>query len=72
MDTIYMTTMFTPRQDELFRSVAKLIKEVEAFEYEGVIFNGNRNRAAIEFAWNNPTGGDFYVWLQDNYPILKK
>ena len=70
MDTIYMITMFTPEQDKLFRSVAKLIKNVECFEYEGVIFRGNRNRAAIEFAWNNPTGGDFYVWLQDNYKIL--
>jgi hypothetical protein len=71
MDTIYMTTMFTPKQDELFKSAAKQIKEVEAFEYEGVIFKGNRRRAAVEFAWNNPTGGDLYVWLQDNYSMLK-
>jgi hypothetical protein len=71
MDLTYMTVTFTPDQSRLFKAVAKQMEKVECFEYQGVIFKGSSFRAAVEFAYNNPTGGDFYVWLQDNYTMLK-
>lgn len=67
-----MICRLSPEQDKLLRSVAKQMKEVKCFEYEGVIFKGSAYLAALEFAYNNPTGGDFYVWLQDHYTMLNR
>ena len=67
----YMISKLSPKQDALLKEVAKLMKEIKCFECEGVIFRGEKFLAALEFAYNNPTGGDFYVWLQQNYTILK-
>ena len=71
MTTTEMIMRFSPRQDEMAKALIRLAKEVKVFEYDGVFFLGDKQQAACEFAYNNPTGGDFYVWLQDNYSILK-
>jgi len=42
----------------------------ECFQFGSLMFLGNYRTAVELFAKNNPTGGDFYVWLQDNYKIL--
>lgn len=47
------------------------VKIIDAFELEGVVFKGNYSCVVNEFVKNNPTGGDFYVWVSDNYEILK-
>jgi hypothetical protein len=39
-------------------------KRLEFFEYGGRVFHGNYESAILAFVKNNPTGGDFYVWLQ--------
>lgn len=66
-----MICSLNPKQDKLLISIYEQMKDVKCFEYEGVVFKGSRRLAALEFAYNNPTGGDFYVWLQDHYTILK-
>jgi hypothetical protein len=37
----------------------------------GRLFLGKYDDAVHRFAINNPTGGDFYVWIQDNFRELK-
>lgn len=70
MNTEEMICRFSDRQDALFKKLYSNMKIVDCFEYEGVIFKGNAADAAINFAHNNPTGGDFFVWLQDHYRQL--
>lgn len=62
-----MSIRFSPKQDELFKKIRPKMKEITCFEWEGVLYKGKAIRAAMDFIWNNPTGGDFHVWLQDNY-----
>lgn len=66
----YMSAMCSPEQDKLRKDVIKQTKEIPCFECGGLLFRGNRGIAALEFAYNNPTGGDFYVWLQQHYKVL--
>lgn len=40
---------------------------IEVFEIGGRYFIGNYNIAVMNYAKNNPEGGDFFVWLQDNW-----
>lgn len=58
-------------QMKLVRSVRPQMKGV-FFEYEGTVFRGDPTRVAMEWAYNNPTGGDFYVWLQDHCEVIRK
>lgn len=67
MNQDYMISMLSPKQEEILKAVMKQMKKINCFECQGAIFKGTRWKAALEFAYNNPMGGDFYVWLQDNY-----
>lgn len=40
-------------------------KTVDVFNYGGRHFFGMYESCVLEFVKNNPNGGDFYVWLQD-------
>jgi hypothetical protein len=42
-------------------------KRLDVFEYGGRYFLANYESSVLNFVKNNPTGGDFYVWLQDHY-----
>lgn len=57
-------------QTRLAREVRKQTKEIPCFECGGLLFQGTAFMACIEFAYNNPTGGDFYVWLNDHYKVI--
>jgi hypothetical protein len=46
-------------------------KRLDVFEYGGRYFLANYESAVLCFVQNNPTGGDFYVWLQDHYREIK-
>ncbi len=65
-----MQAQFSPRQDNIVREVCKLTTELSCFKCEGEIFIGDRYLAALLFAEMNPDGGDFYVWVQNNYRRL--
>lgn len=65
-----MSTRMSEAQSKLAREVCQQTKEIPCFECGGLLFRGRRTTAAMEFAYNNPTGGDFYVWLQDHYEII--
>lgn len=52
-----MICRMSPEQDILIKQKIGLIKEIQSFEIEGHIFEGNGNHAAVEFAYNNPNGG---------------
>lgn len=67
---IYRLASFTERQDFIFKSCMKVTSNYQAFECGGLVFKGNRRYAAIEFAKDNPEGGDFFVWLQDHYTLI--
>lgn len=71
MTETQMICSLSPAQDKLLKTLVKEMKAVKFFEYEGVIFRGSGYLAALEFAYNNPTGGDFYVWLQDHYAMQR-
>jgi len=43
------------------------VKTHTVFEIGGRYFIGDYMRACESFAYNNPDGGDFIVWLQDNW-----
>ena len=64
----YMSAMIGEKQEQIMKSIKT--RSIEAFEYEGVIFKGNAYAAKLEFVYNNPTGGDFFVWLQQNRDII--
>lgn len=66
----YMNAMMTPAQDQLKKDAVRETKKINCFECGGLLFKGDRVIAAMEFAYNNPEGGDFYVWLQDNREII--
>jgi hypothetical protein len=66
-----MSIKMSDRQLDILRGLIIKVND-NVFEYEGAIFRGNKQRACWEFAYNNPTGGDFFVWLQDNYQIITK
>ena len=61
---IYLDLLSTDHQ----KSVG--FRRIEVFQYEGVYFVGHYEMAVACFAENNPTGGDFYVWLQDHYKTV--
>lgn len=64
----YMSVMIGENQQRIIRELKT--KHFTAFEYEGLIFKGDPYAAKLEFVYNNPTGGDFFVWLQDNRVVL--
>lgn len=66
-----MRANLSEKQEGLLKNVIKTTEEFNCFMCEGVIFKGDRYIAALEFAYNNPNGGDFYVWLQDNYKMIR-
>jgi hypothetical protein len=68
MNIEHMSLYITEENNKKMRLLKT--KRIEAFEYEGLIFKGNSYDAKIEFFFNNPEGGDFYVWLQDNREII--
>jgi hypothetical protein len=41
-------------------------KRMECFKYGDRIFDGQYEAVVNAFVKCNPTGGDFYVWLQDH------
>lgn len=55
------------REYEKLKNLLDKCKEWEFFEHEGRIYRGHYITACKEFIKNNPTGGDFSVWLQDHY-----
>lgn len=67
-----MRANLNPNQERILKVVIKETKEIPCFECGGLLFSGDRVTASIEFVYNNPTGGDFYVWLQDNYTTIGK
>ncbi len=66
MTTVEMSIRMSDEQIALYQRVRDSIKNVPCFECEGDLFIGDKVEAAMRFAYNNPTGGDFFVWLQDN------
>lgn len=48
------------------------IKHLDCFECGGEIFLGSYEWAVREFAYNNPDGGDFCVWVQQKFYRLTK
>ncbi len=70
MPTIeYMSAMIGEDQARIMRNLKTT--QLTVFEYEGYIFKGTSYAAKLEFVYNNPTGGDFFVWLQQNREIIK-
>jgi hypothetical protein len=65
-----MSVIMSDKQTELARKLRSEMTAFKCFMYEGVYFKGDATQAALDFAFNNPTGGDFYVWLQDNYQMI--
>lgn len=59
-------TCFTAQQNKVYEAVKGLAKDVSCFEVHGVLFKGDAWEAKVEFAYNNPLGGDFYVWCQQH------
>ena len=46
------------------------IKKFNCFEYCGILFKGDYQQSVESFVRNNPDGGDFFVWIQDNLKQL--
>lgn len=68
---LYWSTRYSPNQDKIVSDLFKEVKHFGCFEYNCYIFKGNKEYAVMSFAWNNPDGGDLFVWLQDNFQIIK-
>lgn len=66
-----MYAILTEQQKKTYTSLKGLAKPVGCFEVEGVLFRGNGFTAKVEFAYNNPEGGDFYVWCQKHYKMYQ-
>lgn len=64
----YMSAMIGEKQAAIIRTLKT--NKYEVFEYEGLIFKGEPYTAKLEFVYNNPEGGDFFVWLQDHREII--
>lgn len=62
----------SPEQDSRIKSLFSKYKEILFFECEGEFFKGDRKLAFIKFILDEPTGGDFYVWCQDNLQRFTK
>lgn len=44
----------------------RLLRKIEAFEFEGVTYLGDRKEAVRRYAKENPSE-QFYIWLCKNY-----
>lgn len=57
--------------DQRKKSLLAKCETVECFAFEGVLFKGNKENAVAEYIKNNPSPSDMYVWLQDNYQLIR-
>lgn len=70
-DIAWKSSMTSEEDEKRMRNLLKNIKPIKCFEYEGTIFKGDRLRATLDFVNRNTYPADFYVWLQNNYEIIK-
>ncbi len=62
-----MTQEFTDAQYALIMKLMNKTEDIQVFEYEGVLYQEYKVDVIKNFVKNNPTGGDFHVWLQQHY-----
>lgn len=60
------TQLMSPEQERMMK-LLNLCADVDAFEYEGVAYIGNRVDAIKRFVAATAYPSDFHVWLQQNY-----